>query len=80
MMIGRYCSIIVIIVLMPVSSPGASGPAPSDANSSAPQESSALIELVTRRVSSSVRIRSVIARPNAAPDGRPVSGISLPIE
>ena len=42
--------------------------------------SSALIEFVTVRVSSSVRIRSVIARPIAAPAGVPVSGISLPIE
>ena len=80
-MIGRNCSIIAIIVLMPVSSVGATSiPLASDAIVSIPTASMGLIELVTRRVASSDRIRSAIARPIAAPDGRPVSGISLPME
>src|SRR3954463_13135951 len=81
-MIGRYVSIIDIIVLTPMSGDGdgASAPAPSDENSSGPHASNGLMELVTRRVESRGRIRSQIARPIAAPAGLPTSGISLPIE
>ncbi len=44
------------------------------------QPSSGLMPLVTSRVGSSARMRSASARPRAAPEGLPVSGISFPIE